>query len=129
MEHKFNKKGIRDRILSLFCAVSIVIGLVSGFASGKTYDAEAASFTRMIEGGGTIEYNSEYQTITYQKVHDRATSNIQYYTKHFILSFKKVNYGDDLSPFNPETGAGTVPKWTDIDMGVQRKSFLCLHCL
>lgn len=119
MEHKFNKKGIRDRILSLFCAVSIVIGLVSGFASGKTYDAEAASFARTIEGGGTIEYDSEYQTITYKKVHDRATSNIQYYTKHFILSFKKVNYGDDLSPFNPETGAGTVPKWTDIDMGVQ----------
>lgn len=119
MKHKLNKKGIRDRVLSLFCAFSIVIGLVSGFASGKSYDAEAASFSRTIENGGEITYDSTDQTITYTKVHDRATSNIQYYTKHFILSFKKVNYGDDLSPFNPETGAGTVPKWTDIDMGVQ----------
>lgn len=54
MEHKFNKKGIRDRILSLFCAVSIVIGLVSGFASGKTYEAKAESFMKQIVTSGGL---------------------------------------------------------------------------
>ena len=54
MKQKLKGKNIRDRILSLFCAVSIVIGLVSGFASGKTYEAKAESFMKQIVTSGGL---------------------------------------------------------------------------
>ena len=40
MNNKPYKRGIRDRLLSLFAALAVLAGMVSGFASGKTYDAE-----------------------------------------------------------------------------------------
>ena len=114
MEHKVNKRNIRDRLLSLFIVLGMLTGLFTGLATTKQAEA-ADNLKRTIKLGGDdfIEYDPRYETITYKRIHPLAHSSIRYYTHDFVLSINPVDsegeeyLGDavDIDEFrlNPES--------------------------
>lgn len=117
------RRRIRDRVLSLFAALAVVAGTVTGFASGKSYEAKAESFTKQIANGGEITYtpgaNGSDGTVKYIRKHNKASSNVQYYTKHFILSIGTIDTYKSQKPYDPAHGYNGegVPKWELVDAG------------
>ena len=114
MEHKVNKRNIRDRLLSLFIVLGMLTGLFTGLATTKQAEA-ADNLKRTIKLGGDdfIEYDPRFETITYKRIHPLAHSSIRYYTHDFVLSINPVDsegeeyLGDavDIDEFrlNPES--------------------------
>lgn len=123
------RRRIRDRVLSLFAALSVFAGIITGFATAGTVGAKAESFTKQIETGGEITYTPAMDgssgTVVYKKTHNKATSDIQYYTKHFILSLGTVNLSDSLKPYDPDDPTGKykgegIPKWDLVKAGDEK---------